>query len=58
MYTLIYNVALWNHDLRTQVSYFQNEDRMIAFLNKQKEKYVVSAVTAYDTNNKRMENVK
>jgi hypothetical protein len=55
MYTLFFNVALWNKDLRTKMIYFQTKERLVEFLNEQKTKYVVSDVVAYDPNNSKME---
>lgn len=55
MYTLFYNVQLWNQDLRTKLVYFQTKERLVKFLDEEKAKYVVSSVVAYDIEHNKME---
>ena len=55
MYTLFYNVRLNNQDLRTKLVYFQTKEKLLEFLDKEKAKYIVSSVVAYDIDHNKME---
>lgn len=52
MYTLFYNVRLYNNELRTKMHYFTDKHKMQSFLDSQKAKYIVSDVAAYDKTTK------